>query len=322
MKPKVYATLKLPPEAEERLSSCCEYRRWEGRGLIQREVLLREIKEVEGLVLTKHRIDRELLAAAPKLKIVSNVSVGYNNFDLEAMKERGVMGTNTPGVLDETVADLVFGLLIAAARRIPELDRLVKAGRWQIGMLRELCGLDVNRRTLGIIGLGRIGEAIARRAIYGFGMRVLYHNRRRKLQAEEKLGVQYRLLDDLLQEADFVVLMTPLTPQTRGLLGYREFCLMKPTAVFVNASRGPVVQEEALVAALREGRIFGAGLDVYAREPIEPHHPLLQFENVVTLPHIGAATDETLDAMGMLAVENMLAGLSGRRPPNLVEELQ
>ena len=283
---------------------------------------MRELGNAQGLLVLGHRIDRELLEAAPQLRIVSNITVGYNNFDIAAMKARHVMGTNTAGVPDDTVADLVFGLILTVARRISELDSYVKAGRWQKGDEAELFGRDVHHATLGIIGMGRIGEAIARRGRWGFNMEVLYHNRTRKEEAERELGVGYRTLDELLQESDFIVVMTPLTAETRGLMGWREFCLMKKTAVFINASRGKVVDEDALVRALREGIIYGAGLDVYAREPLDPAHPLLALPNVVTLPHIGSATAKTRYDMAMCAANNLIKGLYGEKPPHLVEELK
>ncbi|MCR4440631.1 MAG: D-glycerate dehydrogenase [Peptococcaceae bacterium] len=322
MKPRAFIAVPLPREAEDYLARHCPYKKWEGEGAIPRDRLLQEVSGMEGLLVMGHWINQELLDRAPRLKIVSNIGAGYNNFDLAAMKARGVMGTNTPGVMNETVADLVFGLILAAARRIPELDRLVKEGGWKKGMGSELFGVEVHHSTLGIIGLGRIGEAIARRAVYGFGMKLLYHNRQRRPELEEKLGAVYLSLDDLLKEADFVVVMTPLTPQTRGFIGYRELCLMKRSAVFINASRGGTVDEAALARVLEEGRIYAAGLDVYGKEPVVPENPLLKTKNAITLPHIGAATEKARLAMSMLAVENLVKGLSGEQPPNLVEELK
>lgn len=322
MKPKVFIAKKIPREVEEYLASYCEYRKWNGEEPIPRAHLLEEVKNVEGLLISGGKIDKELLEHAPGLKVVSNISVGYNNFDLEAMKERKVLGTNTPSVLDDTVADLVFGLMLAVARRIPELDKFVKEGKWQQGSDEPFWGIDVHHSTLGIIGMGRIGEAIAKRGKWGFGMEVLYYNRRRKPDVEASLGAKYCPLEQLLGEADYVVLMTPLTPETAGLMGAREFSLMKENAVFINASRGETVNEEALIAALVEGRIWGAGLDVFSREPVDPSNPLLKLPNVVTVPHIGSATAKTRFAMAQLAAHNLVKALQGEVPPNLVEELK
>jgi gluconate 2-dehydrogenase len=322
MKPKVFIAKKIPREVEEYLARYCEYRKWDSDEPISRAQLLEEVKDIEGLLITGGKIDGELLDHAPKLKVVSNISVGYNNFDLEAMKERKVLGTNTPSVLDDTVADLVFGLMLAVARRIPELDKFVKDGKWQKGSDEPFWGVDVHHTTLGIIGMGRIGEAIAKRGKDGFSMEVLYYNRRRKPEVEDSLGVHYRTLEQLLGEADYVVLMTPLTPETTGLMGAREFSLMKKNAIFINASRGETVNEEALIAALEQGQIWGAGLDVFSQEPVDPGNPLLKMPNVVTVPHIGSATAKTRFAMAQLAAQNLVKALQGEVPPNLVEELK
>lgn len=323
MKPEIYIAAPIPPQVEEFLRRHCIVRKWEGDTNIPYPHLLREVGNAQGLIVRgSPRIDREVLEAAPRLRIVSSIAVGYNNFDIAAMKDRHVMGTNTAGVPDDSVADLVFGLILAVARRISELDSYVKAGRWQKGDITELFGRDVHHATLGIIGMGRIGEAIARRGRWGFNMEVLYHNRTRKEEAERELGARYRTLDELLQESDFIVVMTPLTAETGGFIGWREFCLMKKTAVFINASRGRVIDEDALVRALREGIIYGAGLDVYAKEPLDPAHPLLTLSNVVTLPHIGVYTEKTLYDMAMCAAENLIKGLHGEKPPNLVKELK
>lgn len=322
MKPKVFISRPIPPEVEAYIAEHCEYRKWDGSEPLTHSRLLESLADVDGLLTSNRSIDQELLDHAPRLKVVSNISVGYNNFNLTAMKARGVMGTNTPSVLNDTVADLIFALMLDVARRVSELDRYVKAGLWKHGDGENLFGLDVHHKKLGIIGMGEIGEAVALRGNRGFGMEVLYHNRSRKPQAEQDLGAVYRSLDELLQEADFIVLITPLTPETQGLIGERELALTKPTAVFVNASRGATVDEKALITALQNKRIFGAGLDVFEREPIEPDNALLQLPNVVTLPHIGSATHQTRQQMAMVAAENLVAALSGQTPPNLVKELR
>ncbi|MNW53621.1 Glyoxylate/hydroxypyruvate reductase B [compost metagenome] len=322
MKPKVYITRDIPEDVESYIAEHCSYSKWEHEEPIPRDHLLASLKDAEGLLTSGGKIDAELLEHAPLLKAVSTISVGYNNFDLEAMKARGIIGTNTPEVLNDTVADLVMALILSAARRVTELDRYVKDGLWKQGDDEVLFGLDVHHKTLGIIGMGEIGEAVARRGKWGFGMNVLYHNRNRKADAEQALGAEYRDLDDLLQESDFIVLMTPLTPATRHMIGKREFSLMKPTAIFINASRGATVDESALISALHNRSIFGAGLDVFDFEPVLPDNPLLKMPNVVALPHIGSATKQTRYDMAMLAAQNLVDALYGRTPPNVVRELK
>lgn len=322
MKRKVFIATTLPQEVQEYISGYCDCRTWNSDVAISRQQLLQQVGDVEGLLLAGHRVDRGLLEKAPKLKVVSNIGVGYNNFDLAAMQASRVMGTNTPNVLDETVADLVFGLVLSSARRIPELTSYVKAGNWSKPIDQGLFGQDVHAQTLGIIGMGRIGEAVARRAKHGFNMRVLYHNRRRKPEAEQTLGAEFCPLVYLLQEADFVVLMTPLTPQTVNFMGPKEFDLMKETAFFINASRGETVDEAALLAALEQKKISGAGLDVFVKEPPDPNNLLLQLPNVVALPHIGSATAKTRFAMAMCAAKNLVTALGGAKPANLVDELR
>ncbi|CAK4845490.1 unnamed protein product [Aphanomyces euteiches] len=234
------------------------------------------------------------------------------------MKAHGVMGTNTPEVLDETVADLVFALILGAARRTAELDHYVKQGKWKQGDDESLYGLDVHHATLGIIGLGRIGEAIARRAKLGFLMNVQYYNRNRKLEAEANLGVTYQPMNELLRTSDFILLMTPLTEETTHLIGREQFLLMKPSAIFINASRGKTVDEAALIEALQNKQIYAAGLDVYDREPVEEDNPLLQMSNVLALPHIGSATAQTRLDMAYLAAKNLVSAVLGQTPPNLL----
>lgn len=324
MKPKIYSTYAIPKQVMDFLAQYCGVRQWQGDGRTPRDILLKEIADVEGLYTGGSsmigRIDEELLNHAPHLKVVSNVSVGYNNFDVEAMKKRGIIGTNTPHVLNETVADLAFSLILATGRRVVELDRFVKEGNWKATTsYRETYGKDVHSTTLGIIGMGRIGEAIARRAKFGFNMDVLYYNRNRKPEAEEKYGAEYCDLTSLLTRADYVVLITPLTPETFQLMGEEEFKLMKKSAVFINVSRGQTVDEQALIRALQNGEIHGAGLDVFEQEPVDPNNPLLKMENVVTVPHIGSATARTEAAMAMRAAENLVAVLTGKEPIDPVE---
>lgn len=319
MKPKVYVSQPICQEARDYLAQYCDFTVWEQGEPIKREELLKKIEDVDGLITSGRRITENLLNHAPKLKVVSNLSVGYNNFDLEVMKKRNVIGTNTPGVLDETVADLAFGLILASARRIAELDQFVKAGKWEQASGDEpFIGMDVHSATLGIIGMGRIGEAIARRGKLGFNMDVLYYNRNRKPEAEEELGVEYRDLESLLKQSDFVLLMTPLTPETEGMIGEKEFKLMKKSAIFINVSRGQTIDEQALIQALENKEIHGAALDVFEQEPVNKDNPLLKMPNVVTTPHIGSATRKTTDAMAMKAAKNMVAALTGEEPENRV----
>ncbi|EMR06991.1 Glyoxylate/hydroxypyruvate reductase B [Bhargavaea cecembensis DSE10] len=271
-----------------------------------------------GLIGSGLVVDSALLDRAPSLRIVSNISAGYDNLDIDELTNRGILATNTPDVLTETTADAIFGLLISTARRIPELDRYVKEGSWTGKIDNSLFGVDVHGKTLGMIGMGKIGQAVAERARFGFRMEILYHNRTRKPEAEAKLDAVYRDLEDLLRQSDFVCLMAPQTPETIRMIGEREFGLMKESAIFINGSRGALVDENALVEALTSGRILAAGLDVFEKEPIGISHPLLSLPNAVALPHIGSATSETRLEMARLAIQNLIEGLSGKTPPSLI----
>lgn len=253
-KPRVYVTRRLPQAALEIVGQTCDYALWDVEDQpVPRDVLLAAVAEADGvLTLLTERVDAELLAAAPRLRVVANMAVGYDNVDVPALTARRVLLTNTPGVLTDTTADLAFALMIAAARRIVEGQRLIETGGWTTWSPMFMTGQDITGATLGIVGAGRIGTALARRA-RGFDMRLLYHNRRPAPEFEAELGAQYRTLDDLLREADFVVVLVPLAAETRGMFGRREFALMKDTAVFVNASRGAVVKELELVEALTTG---------------------------------------------------------------------
>ncbi|MCR8631794.1 2-hydroxyacid dehydrogenase [Paenibacillus radicis (ex Xue et al. 2023)] len=322
-KPKVLINRKLPEAIISYLNEHCECTVWDGEGVLPRPQLLEMIKDYEGLFVNNEQINAELLERAPKLRAVSSSSVGYNHFHIEDMKARGVIGTHTPYVLDDTVADLVFSLILSSARRVAELDAKVKQGKWQRGTLKEdeWFGMDVHHATIGIIGMGRIGEAIAKRAVHGFDMNLVYYNRSRKPEAEERYGAQFRSLEDVLKESDFVVLMTPLTPETVQYIRKEHFELMKPTAFFINASRGQTVDEQAMIEALQNGTIRGAGLDVFEQEPVSPDNPLLKLPNVVTLPHIGSATTKTRYDMAMLAAQNLVGALTGGKA-YVVQELK
>ncbi len=318
MKPKVYVTRKVPEEAIDLLRQECEVEVWEGELPVPRDVLLEKVRDIDGLYcLLTERVDQELLDAAPRLRVVSNMAVGYDNIDVAACTARGIPVGNTPGVLTETTADLAFALLLAAARRLVEGVDYVRAGKWKTWGPMLLMGQDVYGATLGIVGMGRIGQAVARRA-RGFDMRVLYHNRRPVPDAEAKLGATYVDLDTLLRESDFVSLHVPLTEETYHLIGREELQKMKPTAVLVNTARGGVVDPEALREALREGWIAAAALDVTEPEPIPPDDPLLRLPNCIVVPHIGSASVATRTKMALMAAENLLAGLRGEPLPNCV----
>lgn len=282
---------------------------------------LYELKDAQGLLGSELKIDQSLLNQAPKLKVVSNIAVGYDNFDIPELTKRNIMATNTPEVLNDTTADTIFGLILATARRFPELDQYVKTGQWNGSVEEEVFGTDVHHKTLGIIGMGGIGSAIAKRANLGFDMNILYHNRSRNEEAENLYNAKYCSLDELLKQSDFVCLMTPLTPQTEKLIGEKEFKRMKNTAFFINGSRGKTVDEAAMIQALKNKEIAGAGLDVFAIEPVEKDNPLLSMKNVVTLPHVGSATSETRTNMSLVAAENLIAGLKGQRPTNLINDV-
>ena len=276
------------------------------------------LPQAQGILGASLKLDAQLLDLAPNLEAVASVSVGVDNYDIDYLTERKIQLTNTPDVLTETTADTGFALVLASARRVVELANMVRNGKWQKNVGPEHFGTDVHGKTLGIIGMGRIGEALAQRGHFGFGMPVIYHSNSPKPAVEARFNAQYRSLDELLQQADFICLTLPLTAQTEGLIGAEQFALMRPESIFINISRGKVVDEAALINALQQGQIRGAGLDVFEREPLELTSPLLQLDNVVATPHIGSATFETREAMARCAVENLLAALAGTRPANLV----
>lgn len=319
MKPRIFVTRKLDESVLAPLREKFDVRMWESESdKVPREILLQEVAEADALwSVLADSIDREVLLAGTKLKVVSNLAVGYNNIDLEVAKEHGIIVTNTPGVLTETTADLTFGLLLATARRMMEAENNVRTGNWTSWSPMGYTGMDVGGATLGIIGMGRIGEAVARRA-KGFDMRILYHNRSRKMDAEVEHGFEYVELDALLKEVDFVVILAPYTPETAGLIGARELGLMKKTAVLINVARGGIVDEAALYEALKNGDIWAAGLDVFATEPVPQDNPLLTLPNVTVLPHIGSASIATRLGMMSLNAQAILDVLEGREPANRV----
>lgn len=317
MRKRIYITRRLPEEAVAPLREDYDVRMWEEEAVsVPRDVLLEEAAAAHGLwTMLSDTVDRELIEQAPHLEVISNLAVGYNNIDVDAAKERGIIVTNTPDVLSETTADLAFGLMMMTARRLGEAERDLRAGEWKSWTPMGYVGMDVYRAKLGIIGMGRIGEAVARRA-RGFDMDVLYHNRTRRHESESMYGFVYAELDELLAESDFVIVLAPLTEETRGMIGAAEFGKMKETAVFINVARGEIVDEEALYDALNEKRIWAAGLDVFAKEPIEMEHPLLTLPNVTTLPHIGSASIRTRLAMMALNREAIVSVLTGMEPKN------
>ncbi|SDI71036.1 2-hydroxyacid dehydrogenase [Natribacillus halophilus] len=310
---KIYVTRKLPEEVESRLSEHFDVRSWEYEDEpVPRETLLEEIKDVDGVFcMITEQMDEEVLEAGEKLQVVANMAVGHNNIDVEAATARGITVTNTPDVLTETTADLAFALLMASARRLPETSDILRKGEWGAWSPLQFTGQDVFGATLGIIGLGRIGEAVVQRT-HGFKMNVLYHSRTRKPEKESALGIHYEEQDTLLQKSDFVMLLLPYSSESHHLIGQRELALMKKRAILINASRGGIVDEDALYHALANNEIWGAGLDVYEQEPLPADHPLLTLSNVTALPHIGSATVKTRLAMAHLAVDNLIAVLDGK----------
>jgi glyoxylate reductase len=316
-KPKLFSTHVLFEEARRRLADRFDVEYWVGDDRPPRAELLTRVADKDALIsLLTEKIDGELLDAAPKLRLVANVAVGYDNIDVPLCTRRNIAVTNTPGVLDETTADFTWALLMAVARRLIEGDRLARSGRWTKWNFDLLCGTDVWGKTLGLIGFGRIGRAVARRAT-GFRMRVIYYSTTRApAEVERELGAEYLQRDQVLAQADFLSLHVPLKAETRGLMGPAEFAKMKRTAFLINTTRGPVVQEAALVEALEQGTIAGAALDVYEREPLISDG--LRRDNVVLAPHLGSASLETRGKMAMIAVENVLAFFSGYRPPTIL----
>jgi len=311
----IYITRPIPEAGLRLLREACVVRMWEGELPPPKEVLLREVAGCDGLLcLLTDPIDKEVIDAGKRLRVISQYAVGVDNIDLEAATARGIPVGHTPGVLTEATADLTFALLLAAARRIPEGVEHVRQGRWRTWEPMVLLGREVWGKTIGIVGLGRIGTAVARRA-RGFAMRVLYHSRSRKPDLEAELGVEYTPLEDLLAQADFVSLHCPLTPETHHLIDEAALRRMKPTAILINAARGPVVDTDALLRALREGWIEAAALDVTDPEPLPADHPLLDLPNCIVVPHLGSATVAARERMAVMATENLLAGLHGERLP-------
>lgn len=275
------------------------------------------LPQADGMIGSGRKLDESILQYAHKLKVISSISVGFDNYDVDYLNQRGILLTNTPDVLTETTADLGFALLMAAARRVTELDQWAKQGNWRKTVQPAQYGVDVYGKTLGIVGLGNIGAAMARRGRFGFNMNVLYYSQHAKPELEQQLGAQRCTLDELLQQSDFVSVHVALNEHTHQLIGRKQLAQMKKSAILINVARGQVIDEQALIDALNQQQILGAGLDVYAKEPLQTS-PLFALPNVVTLPHIGSATIETRQAMNNLAFENLSNALNGKRPTYMV----
>jgi len=315
-KPKVYVTRRIPQAGLDIITQVADMEVWPEELPPPYELLLDKAEGAAGLLtLLTDKIDANLMAAAPKLKVVSNCAVGFDNIDISEATRRGIVVGNTPEVLTETTADFAFALLLAAARRIVEADGFTKKGKWKTWGPQILLGQDIHHATLGIIGLGRIGTEVAKRG-KGFDMRIIYYDVNRRTNEEEtELGVEYVELERLLSEADFISLHIPLLPETYHMIGVTELALMKSTAILINSSRGPLVDQEALYEALKSHRIFAAGIDVTETEPIPTDDPLLTLDNIIITPHIGSGSIDTRNNMAIIAARNLTAGLCGELPP-------
>jgi gluconate 2-dehydrogenase len=317
MKKTVLAFSRVSPEMAERLQQDFNVIIPDPKKGDLNEQFNEALPHSHGMIGAGRKLGREQLESARQLEVVSSISVGYDNYDVGYLTERGIMLTNTPDVLTESTADVGFSLIMSSARRVAELDAFTKAGKWTRSIEAQHFGTDVYGKTLGIVGMGNIGAAVARRGRLGFNMPILYSGNSRKTAIEQELGAQFRTLDQLLAESDFVCLVVPLSEKTQHLISTRELSLMKKSAILVNIARGPIVDEPALIEALQNGTIRGAGLDVYEKEPLS-ESPLFQLSNAVTLPHIGSATDETRQAMADRAYANLRAALLGEKPQDLV----
>jgi glyoxylate reductase len=316
-KPKVLITRPIQQSVINKISQHCDVQVHPVDEPMPPHVLASAMHDVDGVMPAGVRISREIIDGSPRLRVVSNIAVGYDNIDVEACNRRHILVTNTAGVLTEATADLAFALLLSAGRRVVEGDRYVRAGHWKQWQWNCLWGTEMHGKTLGLYGFGRIAQATARRG-RGFSMRILYHARHRvPASVEKEFAAEFVDRETLLRQSDFLSLHVPLTPETHHAIGAPELALMKPSAFVINAARGPIVDEEALVQALQAGRLAGAGLDVFEYEP-QVHPALLAMDNVTLAPHVGSATAETRLRMATLASENLLAALRGERPPNLV----
>jgi glyoxylate reductase len=317
-KPRVFITRRIPEKGLELIRDVCEVDLWPGELPPGQDELLRHVKGVDGLLsLLTDKVDSGLMdAAGEQLKVISNLAVGYDNIDVQAATARGIPVGNTPDVLTDATADFAFTLLLAAGRRLLEGDRYIKAGKWKTWDPLALLGVEIKGATLGLVGFGRIGKAMARRAA-GFDMRVIYYDPSEKIP-DSTVDATYVDFDTLLEESDFISLHTPLTTGTHHLIDSEALAKMKPEAVLVNTARGPIVDPEALYEALKQRRIFAAALDVTEPEPLPLDHPLYTLDNVIIAPHIASASRATRDKMAMMAAQNLIAGLKGERLPNCV----
>jgi gluconate 2-dehydrogenase len=317
MKQKVVVFSQIPPEIQAKLEQQYNVVYIQPKLGDVNQQIFQHAQDADGMIGAGRLLNRNNLETATKLKIISSVSVGYDNYDLEYLNEKKIYLTHTPHVLTETTADLAFTLLMAAARKVTYLNQWIKQGQWQRTASEAEFGVDIFGKTLGIIGLGHIGAAIARRGFHGFNMNVLYHNRREKLELAQGLNAEYCDLKSLLQRSDFVVVAVDLNADSKALVGAEELALMQRHAVFVNISRGSVVDEQALIQALKNRQIFAAGLDVYQKEPLQESE-LFKLDNVITLPHVGSATAQTRQRMAELAYQNLVDALQGRVPRYVV----
>jgi lactate dehydrogenase-like 2-hydroxyacid dehydrogenase len=318
MKPRITITREVFDDTIDFLQQHCEVDTNQADQPYTPQALAERLAGQDGLMCAlTDKVDAALLGAAPRLKAVANIAVGYNNIDVTACTARGIQVTNTPGVLDDSTADLAFALMLATARRVTEVEAYIRKGEWTGWKLKQWLGVDVHHATLGIIGMGRIGQAIAKRA-RGFDMKVIYHNRSRvAAEIEQRLDAAYRSMDELLAQSDFVVLQMPYSPDTHHLIDAKALAKMKPGAILINSTRGGVIDDAALIEALKNGVIRAAGLDVFEGEP-KLNPGFLELKNVVLAPHIGSSTEATRRAMAMLAAKNLVAALIGGAPPNLV----
>ncbi|MDA4135635.1 MAG: D-glycerate dehydrogenase [Thaumarchaeota archaeon] len=319
---RVYVTSnEVPEEALDMVRKVAEVKINENYGTPSKETLLREVVDIDGLFCNiTEKVDAQLLDAGKKLKIVASMSVGFDHIDLDAATKNGILATHTPGVLTEAVADETFGLMLAVARRLVEADVYVREGSWKLKWSPMLLvGRDVYGKTLGIYGLGRIGIAVAKRA-KGFGMKIIYYDAFRNEEAEKTLGIEFKLKEDVIKEADYLSVHVPLLPETKNSISTEELKMMKRTAFLINTARGGVVDEKALIDALRSGTIAGAALDVFEKEPVDTDNPLLKMKNVVVAPHLASGSIESRTAMAVLAAQNLVAGLKGEVPPNLINK--
>lgn len=315
---KIIAYTRVADEVLNSLKKDYDVHYFKNSESIDHPHFLKTLRETVGIIGLEFKATTDILNYAPNLKAISNISVGYDNLDIHALNTHKVIATNTPDTLTETTADAVFGLMLATARRIPELHNYVMDGKWDRYLTHDQFGVDLHGKTVGIIGMGNIGKAVAKRCALGFDMNVLYYNRSRKPDAEELYNAVYTEFDELLKTADFICLMLPATPETKHIISIREFELMKPTAIYINCSRGINNDELALFNALKNKDILAAGIDVYEKEPVDKNNPLLTLDNIVTLPHIGPATIENELNMCKRAEQNLRDSLTNKTPRDII----